>query len=99
MYDFEDTNRCVVCGDCIPEGRHICKRCELTQIKVDNAYEKGYNLGYSQAFVNVEQYLLKVLEEWNNLGDRKYDMANIQVYNHVRKCLDDLYEHIGEERF
>lgn len=38
----------------------------------------------------VRKYLLKTVEEWNKLGDRKYDLPNVQVYNHVRKCLDDL---------
>ena len=28
MDDFDDTNRCVVCGDLIPEGRQVCPRCE-----------------------------------------------------------------------
>ena len=27
-YILEDTNRCVVCGECIPEGRQVCKKCE-----------------------------------------------------------------------
>ena len=25
---MEDTNRCVCCGDIIPEGRMVCPRCE-----------------------------------------------------------------------
>ena len=25
---IEDTNRCVVCGDIIPEGRQVCPVCE-----------------------------------------------------------------------
>lgn len=24
----EDTNRCVCCGEIIPEGRQVCRRCE-----------------------------------------------------------------------
>lgn len=38
----------------------------------------------------VRQYLIGLLDEWNKLGDRKYDLPNMQVYNHVRKELDDL---------
>lgn len=38
----------------------------------------------------VKQYLIGLLDEWNKLGDRKYDPPNMQVYNHVRKELDDL---------
>ena len=40
-----------------------------------------------------KKYLFDCIEEWNNLGDRKYELANIQVYNHIRKCLDDLEEY------
>lgn len=45
----------------------------------------------------VKQYLIGLLDEWDKLGDRKYDLPNIQVYNHVRKELDDL-EAYCEER-
>lgn len=38
----------------------------------------------------IRKYLIDCIEEWNNLGDRKYELANIQVYTHIRKCLDDL---------
>ena len=38
----------------------------------------------------VKKYLLDCLDEWDKLGDRKWELPNIQVYNHVRKCLDDL---------
>lgn len=38
----------------------------------------------------VKNYLENVLAEWNALGDRKYDLPNMQVYNHTRKELDDL---------
>lgn len=38
----------------------------------------------------VKDYLLWLIEEWNMLGDRKYDLPNMQVYNHIRKELDDL---------
>jgi rubredoxin len=38
----------------------------------------------------VKKYLLGVLDEWEALGDRKYELPNMQVYNHTRKELDDL---------
>lgn len=43
----------------------------------------------------VRNYLLRLIEEWSELGDRKYDLPNIQVYNHIRKELDDLEAYIG----
>ena len=38
----------------------------------------------------IKDYLRNVLDEWNALGDRKYELPNMQVYNHVRKLQDDL---------
>lgn len=52
-----------------------------------------YAAGCQEVIDKVRQYLLNCIEEWNNLGDRKYELANIQVYNHIRKCLDDLEDY------
>ena len=38
----------------------------------------------------VRGYLLGLIDEWNSLGDRAYELPNMQVYNHIRKELDDL---------
>lgn len=39
----------------------------------------------------VKAYLFGVIDEWLAMtDDRKYELANVQVYNHVRKELDDL---------
>ena len=59
-------------------------------MNIYNATEIAYRNGQKNIINKVEQYLLDCIEEWNELGDRKYDLPNIQVYNHVRKCLDDL---------
>ncbi len=40
----------------------------------------------------VENYLSNLTDEWDKLGDRKYELANMQVYNHIRKEQDDLEE-------
>ena len=37
-------------------------------------------------------YLQNLMKEWDKLGDRKYEPANMQVYNHIRACQDDLEE-------
>jgi len=52
-----------------------------------------YAAGRQEVIDKVRQYLINCIEEWNSLGDRKYELANIQVYNHIRKCLDDLEEY------
>lgn len=36
-YYLEDTNRCICCGDIIPEGQQICKKC-----KEEAENEKAY---------------------------------------------------------
>lgn len=40
----------------------------------------------------IYDYLQRLMDEWNALGDRKYEPANMQVYNHIRACQDDLDE-------
>ncbi len=38
----------------------------------------------------IRKYLVALVDEWHSMGDRAYELPNVQVYNHVRKCLDDL---------
>ena len=56
-------------------------------------YDKGYRDGLKVATDTVRKYLIGLIEEWDNMGDRKYDLPNMQVYNHIRKELDDLEEY------
>ena len=44
---------------------------------------------------SVRQYLLDVMQEWDRLGERKYETPNMQVYNHVRTEMDDLEAYIS----
>ena len=40
-------NRCVCCGSIIPEGRQICRECEVNVLgAVRNTYMKDYGLSY-----------------------------------------------------
>ena len=59
-------------------------------MNIYDATETAYINGQKNIIKRVEEYLLKCIEEWNDLGDRKYELANAQVYNHIRLCLDDL---------
>ena len=61
-------------------------------MNIHNATEIAYKNGQKDIINKVEKYLLNCISEWNNLGDRKYETANMQVYNHIRVCLDDLEE-------
>ena len=47
----------------------------------------------------VKQYLLGLLDKWDQLGDRKYELPNMQVYNHVRAELDDLAKYCKKHGF
>lgn len=54
-------------------------------------YDKGFQDGKAYVVNQVRQYLLAVVEEWAKMDDdRKYRLENMQVYNHIRKELDDL---------
>lgn len=41
----------------------------------------------------IYDYLQARLDEWNALGDRKYEPANVWGYNFIRACFDDLEEY------
>ena len=49
----------------------------------------------------IREYLGRLLDEWEALGDRKWEPANMWGYNFIRACQDDLdawvEKHIGEE--
>ena len=45
----------------------------------------------------IEAYLQARLDEWNALGDRKWEPANMWGYNFIRACFDDL-EAYGERK-
>ena len=40
--------------------------------------------------VEIEAYLQARLDEWNALGDRKWEPANMWGYNFIMACFDDL---------
>ena len=57
-------DRCVCCGEIIPEGRQICWRCENATIN----YESWYVLPARQCGkIN----LMRVIEEWKKLNESK----------------------------
>lgn len=41
----------------------------------------------------IENYIQKLMDEWNSLGERRYNPRNMQVYNHIRAMSDDLNEY------
>ena len=44
----------------------------------------------------IKAYLQKCLDEWNALGDRKFEPANMWGYNFIMACFDDLERKDGE---
>ena len=65
---------------------------------IHTACEVAYKNGVYSVIVDVRNYLLNCIEEWYKLDDRRFEPANIQVYNHVRACLDDLEEYENKRR-
>lgn len=45
----------------------------------------------------IKAYLQRKLDEWNALGDRKFEPANMWGYNFIMACFDDLSSY-GERR-
>lgn len=39
---------------------------------------------------DIKAYLQSKLDEWNALGDRKFEPANMWGYNFIMACFDDL---------
>lgn len=56
------------------------------------AYDDGYNDGLNHSKSVVKKYLQNVLDEWFNLGDGRFEPANMWGYNFIMKCFDDLDE-------
>lgn len=48
-------NRCVICGEVIPEGWQVCPNCRAD-------VEKGHESSFCEAARNYEEYLAKVVE-------------------------------------
>lgn len=45
----------------------------------------------------IKAYLQSKFDEWNALGDRKFEPANMWGYNFIMACFDDLSSY-GERR-
>ena len=62
-------------------------------------YEERINEVPAVDAVEVKQikaYLQSKLDEWNALGDRKFEPANMWGYNFIMACFDDLARTDGE---
>ena len=46
---------------------------------------------------DIKAYLQARLDEWNALGDRKWEPANAWGYNFIMACFDDLETMYGEK--
>ena len=45
----------------------------------------------------IEAYLQARLDEWNALGERKWEPANMWGYNFIMACFDDLESRCAED--
>ena len=46
----------------------------------------------------IKAYLQRLMDEWDALGDRKWEPANMWGYNFIRACQDDLEKVIAGEQ-
>lgn len=66
-------------------------------IEVTYQIIKLMNVDNNNIFISVDkvkQYLQDRLDEWNALGDRRFEPANAWGYNFIMACFDDLEEFI-----
>lgn len=66
-------------------------------IEVTYQIIKLMNADNNNIFISVDkvkQYLQDRLDEWNALGDRRFEPANAWGYNFIMACFDDLEEFI-----
>lgn len=71
-------------------GDIICKDCD-NQWQDEPIKEVENIMIVKEIFGKIEKYLVDLTNQWLNMPKyRKYEPANIQVYNHIRKEIDDL---------
>ena len=72
---------------------NYCPECGLKMIR--KGHDHNHN-SHQPAVIPVsiiKQYLIKLMEDWDSLGERKYELPNMQVYNHVRIEMDKLSDY------
>lgn len=74
-----------------------CESCRLNYppIKVHCEHESEAIDAWNKredtiSVAEIEAYLQSRLDEWNALGDRKWEPANVWGYNFIMACFDDL---------
>ena len=82
-----------------------CKKCDSLNMRLgQNGYlicndcgnkEQGKEIEtlmmVKEIFGKIEEYLVDLTQQWLNMPPyRKYEPANVQVYNHIRTEIDDL---------
>ena len=78
-------NRCVCCGEIIPEGKQICKKCEQgTKTYMNNETVKKFDITIKLRGDNV--YDLYINDEWITSRGSCENILD-EVRNEVRKSL------------
>lgn len=54
-------NRCICCGEIIPEGRQVCPVCE--KVKVGNKLGRGVKF---ERIRRITGYLVGTMDKWND---------------------------------
>lgn len=83
-------------------GNKIINADDLFQVLRDDYNISGANLARVRRHIEaapavdaisvteIKAYLQARLDEWNALGDRKWEPANMWGYNFIMACFDDL---------
>lgn len=94
-------DRCVICGDKIPEGRQVCPKCSGNegtafeslmkrkdiQFEIDDRIESAFRSGFEEGKRQVEE---KHLSECRQISE--YDIENKALKELLRKAIDTLDE-------
>jgi len=64
--------------------------CSFEQLKWLNRIIEKQPIVDAIPVAEIEAYLQSKLDEWNALGDRKFEPANVWGYNFIMACFDDL---------
>lgn len=86
-------------------GIRIDKEELLKALQYDrDQYRKGFEDGWIASqkaavpVVVIKNYLQEKLNEWNSLGDRKYEPENVWGYNFIMACFDDIERRSEDDR-
>lgn len=100
-----ESDEILVWGDIPAERVCLVKANEVIPRKMlQNTYKRAVEVAEDMPTIDaipvaeIKDYLQKRLDEWEALGDRKFEPANMWGYNFIMACFDDLERRDGGSR-